>query len=267
MTASARRACACSPTPRGRWPPDVWVVAPERKWTAASHQLSFDRVLTLTRVGGARIRVLGRAGRLRGRRDDVALCGRAASPTWCWPASTTSSTSRKIIAYSGTMAIAREATFWDVPAIGLSRDGVGASAPAAVRGDRPSAARAVGGTRGVERAGALALAQPARPVAGAAGAGARRPRQDRRGVRDPRVDGGAHRPFASPAAAPARCTPGDERAVVAAGGSPWCGIDWLADAAIPRATVEAWIGAALSRRSGSLRRRRAACGLATALQW
>ena len=30
---------------------DVWVVAPERKWTAASHQLSFDRVLTLTRVG------------------------------------------------------------------------------------------------------------------------------------------------------------------------------------------------------------------------
>src|SRR5207245_2480469 len=30
---------------------DVWVVAPERKWTAASHQLSFDRDLTLTRIG------------------------------------------------------------------------------------------------------------------------------------------------------------------------------------------------------------------------
>ena len=45
MTASARRACACSPMPRGRSTPDVWVVAPERKWTAASHQLSFDRVL------------------------------------------------------------------------------------------------------------------------------------------------------------------------------------------------------------------------------
>jgi len=31
--------------------PDVWVVAPDRKWTAASHQLSFDRDLTLTRKG------------------------------------------------------------------------------------------------------------------------------------------------------------------------------------------------------------------------
>src|ERR1043165_2369014 len=29
---------------------DVWVVAPERKWTAASHQLSFDRVLALDRA-------------------------------------------------------------------------------------------------------------------------------------------------------------------------------------------------------------------------
>jgi len=28
----------------------VWVVAPERKWTAASHQLSFDRDLSLTKV-------------------------------------------------------------------------------------------------------------------------------------------------------------------------------------------------------------------------
>ena len=30
---------------------DVWIVAPERKWTAASHQLTFDRDQTLTRVG------------------------------------------------------------------------------------------------------------------------------------------------------------------------------------------------------------------------
>ena len=30
---------------------DVWVVAPDRKWTAAGHQLSFDRDLTLTRTG------------------------------------------------------------------------------------------------------------------------------------------------------------------------------------------------------------------------
>ena len=30
---------------------DIWVVAPERKWTAASHHLSFDRDLVLTRRG------------------------------------------------------------------------------------------------------------------------------------------------------------------------------------------------------------------------
>ena len=27
---------------------DVWIVAPDRKWTAASHHLTFDRDLTLT---------------------------------------------------------------------------------------------------------------------------------------------------------------------------------------------------------------------------
>jgi 5'-nucleotidase len=32
---------------------DVWVVAPERKWTAASHQLSFDRALKLARRASA----------------------------------------------------------------------------------------------------------------------------------------------------------------------------------------------------------------------
>src|SRR5207237_596729 len=30
---------------------DIWVVVPERKWTAAGHQLSFDRDLTLTPAG------------------------------------------------------------------------------------------------------------------------------------------------------------------------------------------------------------------------
>ena len=86
MTASARPGLRTLADAARTLAPDIWVVAPERKWTAASHQLSFDRVLTLTRVAESRICVLGGAGRLRGRRDDVALCGRAASPTWCWPA-------------------------------------------------------------------------------------------------------------------------------------------------------------------------------------
>jgi 5'-nucleotidase len=29
--------------------PDIWIVAPDRKWTAASHRLTFDADLTLAR--------------------------------------------------------------------------------------------------------------------------------------------------------------------------------------------------------------------------
>lgn len=101
--------------------PDVWIVAPERKWTAASHQLSFDRVLTLTRAGereyacsGAPADCVVAAMTLLfadGLRPDLILAG----------------VNDKInvaedIAYSGTMAIAREATFWGIAAIGLSQD-------------------------------------------------------------------------------------------------------------------------------------------------
>jgi 5'-nucleotidase len=100
---------------------DVWVVAPERKWTAAGHQLSFDRDLTLTRVGDriyagsgapadcivAAMTVLFDAGS----RPDLVLAG--------------INDKRNVAedsAYSGTTAIAREATFWGVPAISLSRE-------------------------------------------------------------------------------------------------------------------------------------------------
>ena len=37
-----------------RWTPDVWIVAPERKWTAASHQLTFDRDLDVDARRGER---------------------------------------------------------------------------------------------------------------------------------------------------------------------------------------------------------------------
>jgi 5'-nucleotidase len=100
---------------------EVWVVAPERKWTAASHQLSFDRDLTLAQLG-----------------DRVYACSGA--PADCVVAAMTVlfdgesrpglvlagvNDKRNVaedIAYSGTSAIAREATFWGVPAISLSRD-------------------------------------------------------------------------------------------------------------------------------------------------
>ena len=100
---------------------EVFVVAPERKWTAASHQLSFDRTLTLSRRGervfacsGAPADCVVAAMTLvfaDGTRPDLVLAG----------------INDKLnvgedLAYSGTMAIAREASFWGVPSIAMSRD-------------------------------------------------------------------------------------------------------------------------------------------------
>ena len=107
---------------------EVFVVAPARKWTAASHQLSFDRDLTLARrdvreyvCSGAPADCVIAAMTLLfadGNKPDLVLAG----------------VNDKLnvaedIAYSGTMAIAREATFWDVPAIGFSRDASVAADP------------------------------------------------------------------------------------------------------------------------------------------
>ena len=102
--------------------PDVWIVAPERKWTAAGHQLSFDRDLTLTRIddrthacSGAPADCVVAAMSLlfdaKGR-PDLVLSG--------------VNDKRNVaedLAYSGTMAIAREATVWGVPAMAVSGDG------------------------------------------------------------------------------------------------------------------------------------------------
>ncbi|MGO4406788.1 5'/3'-nucleotidase SurE [Bosea sp. RAF48] len=105
---------------------DIWVVAPERKWTAASHHLSFDRDLTLTRreaqvyaLNGtpadcvvAAMTVLFRAGG----KPDLVLSG-----------VNDGRNAAEDAAYSGTLSIAREASFWDIPAIGFSRTKGGTS--------------------------------------------------------------------------------------------------------------------------------------------
>jgi 5'-nucleotidase len=109
--------------------PDVWVVAPDRKWTAASHQLSFDRDLTLARksertyaCSGAPADCVVAAMTLLfadGPKPDLVLAG--------------VNDKRNVgedIAYSGTMAIAREAAFWRVPAIAVSRAVAGVTGPA-----------------------------------------------------------------------------------------------------------------------------------------
>lgn len=98
---------------------ELWIVAPERQWTAASHQLSFDQDMTLSRVGerayscsGAPADCVVAAMTLLfdGRKPDLALVG--------------INDGRNVgedIAYSGTLAFGREAAFWGVPAICLSR--------------------------------------------------------------------------------------------------------------------------------------------------
>lgn len=105
---------------------DIWVVAPERKWTAASHHLSFDRDLTLSRreaqvyaLDGtpadcivAAMTVLFRDGG----RPDLVLSG-----------VNDGRNAAEDAAYSGTLSIAREASFWDIPAIGFSRSKGGTS--------------------------------------------------------------------------------------------------------------------------------------------
>lgn len=105
---------------------DIWVVAPERKWTAASHHLSFDRDLTLSRrepqvyaLDGtpadcvvAAMTVLFRDGG----KPDLVLSG-----------VNDGRNAAEDAAYSGTLSIAREASFWDIPAIGFSRSKDGTS--------------------------------------------------------------------------------------------------------------------------------------------
>lgn len=99
---------------------DVWVVAPDRKWTAASHQLSFDRDLTLTRTGE-------RAYACSGAPADCVLAAMAVlfvdgpQPDVVLSGVNDKRNVGEDIAYSGTMAIAREATFWGVPAIAVSQ--------------------------------------------------------------------------------------------------------------------------------------------------
>jgi 5'-nucleotidase len=99
---------------------EMWIVAPERKWTAASHQLSFDQDLSLTRVGE-------RAYACSGAPADcvvaamTVLFADGAKPDLVLAGINDGRNVAQDIAYSGTLAIGREASFWGVPAISISR--------------------------------------------------------------------------------------------------------------------------------------------------
>ncbi len=101
---------------------ELWIVAPERKWTAASHRISFDSDLVLDRRGQRAFACSGTPV------DGVVAAmtlvdGDGLKPDLVLAGINDKRNVGEDVAYSGTLAIAREATFWGVPAISLSRDG------------------------------------------------------------------------------------------------------------------------------------------------
>jgi 5'-nucleotidase len=102
---------------------DVWTVGPERKWTAASHHLTFDRDLVLTRTGERSYACSGTPA--DGVIAAMSLLFADDGPDLVLAGVNDKRNVAEDIAYSGTMAIAREATFWNVPAIALSGEGWG----------------------------------------------------------------------------------------------------------------------------------------------
>ena len=99
---------------------DVWVVAPARKWTAASHQLSFDRDLTLTSTGERAFVCSGTPADCVVAAMTILFAG-GPQPDLLLAGVNDKRNVAEDVAYSGTMAIAREGAFWGIPAIGVSK--------------------------------------------------------------------------------------------------------------------------------------------------
>ncbi len=99
---------------------DVWVVAPSEKRTAAGNSLTIARPMTMVQAGERRYACSGNPADCvvtamtwlfaDDRRPDLILSG-----------VNDGKNVGEDIAYSGTLGIAREETFWGVPAIALSR--------------------------------------------------------------------------------------------------------------------------------------------------
>ncbi|MBZ9740897.1 MULTISPECIES: 5'/3'-nucleotidase SurE [unclassified Mesorhizobium] len=99
---------------------DVWVVAPDGKRTAAGSSLTIARPLTMQRVKTNWYSCSGTPA------DCVVsamtwLFAREAKPDLVLAGVNDGRNVAEDIAYSGTLGIAREASFWGAPAIGFSR--------------------------------------------------------------------------------------------------------------------------------------------------
>jgi 5'-nucleotidase len=99
---------------------DVWIVAPETKHTAAGPSLTMARPVTMTRLDARRYSCSGRPA------DCVVaafawLFDGEAKPDLVLAGVNDGRNVAEDLAYSGTLGIAREASFWGVPAVGFSR--------------------------------------------------------------------------------------------------------------------------------------------------
>ncbi|MDP3799679.1 MAG: 5'/3'-nucleotidase SurE [Polaromonas sp.] len=98
---------------------DVWVVAPHDKRSSMGHSISLHEPFTMTRLDVRRYACSGTPA-------DCAIAAFAwlfadsLKPTLVLSGINDGRNIGEDIAYSGTMAIAREASFWGVPAIGFS---------------------------------------------------------------------------------------------------------------------------------------------------
>lgn len=98
---------------------DVWVVAPERKWSGSSHSVSLHKEFTATKLGEKKYSCSGTPV------DGVIsamtwLLKDQARPHLVLSGINDGQNVAEDVAYSGTLAIAREATFWGLPAIAVS---------------------------------------------------------------------------------------------------------------------------------------------------
>jgi 5'/3'-nucleotidase len=99
--------------------PEVWVVAPEREQSGASHSLTLERPLRVRRLGARRYAVDGTPT------DCVLLAVktlmRDKRPTLMLSGINAGANLGEDVTYSGTVAAAMEATLLDVPAIAFSQ--------------------------------------------------------------------------------------------------------------------------------------------------
>ena len=99
---------------------DVWIVAPDGKRTAASSSITIGRPLTMRQLGERRYSCSGTPA------DCVVtamswLFNDKPKPDLILAGVNDGRNVAEDLAYSGTLGIAREATFWGIPAIGFSR--------------------------------------------------------------------------------------------------------------------------------------------------